>query len=105
MVVHPDVHDAIVAQVSHVPYLLAAAAVNAADDVALGLGGPAFESLRRMAGSPVELWVEICTENRGAILRALGWVRDELDRLERALREGELSEVLHAAHRRAGVGG
>jgi len=99
------VHDSIAAQVSHVPYLLAVAAVNAAGDEALGLGGPAFDALRRVAGSPVELWVEICTENRGAILRALGWVRDELDRLERALREGELSEVLHAAHRRAGVGG
>ena len=104
LLLDPDVHDAIVAQVSHVPYLLAAAAVNAADDVALGLGGPAFESLRRMAGSPVELWVEICSQNRSAILRSLGWVRDELDRLEAALNEDTLDGLLTAARRRAGGG-
>ena len=105
LLLDPGVHDAIVAQVSHVPYLLAVAAVNAAEDGALGLGGPAFEALRRVAGSPVELWVEICMHNREAILRSLGWVRDELDRLERALSEGGLAEVLTAARRRAGVGG
>ncbi len=100
-----DVHDAIVAQVSHVPYLLAVAAVNAAADEALGLGGPAFDGLRRVAGSPVDLWVEICSQNRVAILRALGWVRDELDRLEHAVGEGELAGLLSAARQRAGVGG
>lgn len=105
LLLDPGVHDVIVAQVSHVPYLLAVAAVNAAEDGALGLGGPAFEALRRVAGSPVELWVEICMHNREAILRSLGWVRDELDRLERALSEGGLAEVLTAARRRAGVGG
>lgn len=105
LLLDPGVHDVIVAQVSHVPYLLAVAAVNAAEDGALGLGGPAFEALRRVAGSPVELWVEICMHNREAILRSLGWVRDELDRLERALSEGGLAEVLTASRRRAGVGG
>lgn len=100
-----DVHDAIVAQVSHVPYLLAVAAVNAAEDEALGLGGPVFDGLRRVAGGPVELWVEICSQNRTAILRALGWVRDELDRLERALDEGDLVGLLSETRRRAGVGG
>lgn len=105
LIIDADIHDSVVAQVSHVPYLLAVAAVNAADDAALGLGGPAFEGLRRVAGSPVELWVEICAQNRGAILRALGWVRDELDRLERAMEDGGLVAVLSEAHRRSGVGG
>jgi prephenate dehydrogenase len=105
LLIDADVHDSFVAQVSHVPYLLAVAAVNAAEDAAQGLGGPAFDGLRRVAGSPVELWVEICAQNRAAILRALGWVRDELDRLERALDEGDLAGVLGEAHRRAGGGG
>jgi prephenate dehydrogenase len=105
LIIDAGVHDSVVAQVSHVPYLLAVAAVNAADDAALGLGGPAFDGLRRVAGSPVNLWVEICTQNRDAILRSLGWVRDELDRLERALDDGDLAAVLNEAHRRSGVGG
>ena len=105
LLIDADVHDAIVAQVSHVPYLLAVAAVNAAEDEALGLGGPAFDGLRRVAGGPVELWVEICSQNRPAILRGLGWVRHELDRLEQALREDDLVGLLTTARRRAGVGG
>ena len=105
LIIDADVHDSVVAQVSHVPYLLAVAAVNAADDAALGLGGPVFEGLRRVAGSPVNLWVEICIQNRAAILRSLGWVRDELNRLERALDGGDLAGVLAEACRRSGVGG
>jgi hypothetical protein len=38
------------------------------------------------------------------VLKALGWVRDELDRVERALNEGDLLEILTAACRRAGGG-
>lgn len=109
LLVDPDVHDAIVAQVSHVPYLLAVAAVNAVgEEAALSLGGPAFDGLRRVAASPVELWVEICAQNRVAILRSLAWVREELDRIQQALGEesaGQLTELLTAAHRRAVVGG
>lgn len=109
LLIDADVHDSVVAQVSHVPYLLAVAAVQAAGDEALGLGGPAFTGLRRIASSPPALWAEICTQNRVAILRALGWVRHELDRLERALDAaghdaGDLDALLDAARRRAGEG-
>lgn len=104
VLIDADVHDAVMAQISHLPYLLAAAAVNAAGEEALGLGGPAFEGFRRIAASPPALWEDICSQNRAAVLRALGWVRDELDRVERALNEGDLLEILTAARRRAGGG-
>ena len=104
VLIDADVHDAVMAQISHVPYLLAVAAVNAAGEEALGLGGPAFEGFRRIAASPPALWEDICSQNRAAVLRALGWVRDELDRVERALNEGEVLEILTAARRRAGGG-
>lgn len=104
VLIDADVHDAVMAQISHLPYLLAVAAVNAAGEEALGLGGPAFEGFRRIAASPPALWEDICSQNRAAVLRALGWVRDELDRVERALNEGELLEILTAARRRAGGG-
>src|SRR5207249_6378340 len=48
----PDDHDDLVAQVSHLPYLLAVAAVGAATDRAIGIGGPAFSGLGRVARSP-----------------------------------------------------
>ena len=102
----PDDHDDLVAQVSHLPYLLAVAAVGAATDRAIGIGGPAFSGLGRVARSPVALWVQICRSNRAAIKRSLGQFRRELDRLERAL-DGEeaLETLLQRSRRRAPVDG
>jgi prephenate dehydrogenase len=94
----PDDHDELVAQVSHLPYLLAVAAVGAASERAIRSSGPAFAGLARVAASPVDLWVQICKGNREAIKRALREFRKELDRLERAL-DGE--EALDALVRRS----
>lgn len=98
MLLSPDDHDALVAQVSHLPYLLAVAAIGAATDRAIGISGPAFGGLARVAGSPVELWIQICRRNRAAIKQALGQFRQELDRLERALDDGD---ALHSLLRRS----
>jgi len=108
MGMHPVVlsaqeHDDLVAQVSHVPYLLAVAAVTAASDAALELQGPGFAGLGRLAASPAQLWTQICAGNAAAIRRALDRLRAELDRLDGALDRGaELGRLLAQAHRRAG---
>lgn len=108
----PRDHDELVAQVSHVPYIVAAAAVNAATADALPLTGPAFADLARVAGSPVEMWIQICNGNRAAIARALAAFRRELDRVEAALSDtASLRSLLETARRRSrgldsfGVGG
>ncbi|MDQ7842763.1 MAG: prephenate dehydrogenase/arogenate dehydrogenase family protein [Armatimonadota bacterium] len=99
-------HDDLVAQVSHLPYLLAVAVLNAASEAALPLQGPGFGGISRLAASPVEMWTQICAGNAAAIRRALGRVRTELDELERALGDREaLAAVLRRARRRAGLEG
>jgi len=102
----PADHDDLVAQISHLPYLLATAVVAAATDRAIGISGPAFASLARIAGSPVELWMQICRGNRAAIKQAMKQFRQELDRLERAL-DGEepLETLLERNRRRAPMNG
>jgi prephenate dehydrogenase len=98
----PDDHDELVAQISHLPYLLAVAAVAAAGERAIGISGPAFGGLLRVAGSPVELWAQICRGNRPALKRALERFRQELEHLERAL-DGEesLERLLARSEQRA----
>jgi len=101
VVLSAEDHDDLVAQVSHLSYLLAVAAVTAASEQALELQGPGFAGLARLAASPLELWVQICTANREAIRRALTRLRGQLDRIESALdREDALREILEQAHRR-----
>lgn len=90
----PVEHDELVAQVSHLPYLLSVALVRAATDDAKAIAGPAMEALARIARSPAEMWAEICRANREAILRALARYEAELTLLRRAVETGTIGEVL-----------
>jgi prephenate dehydrogenase len=76
VLVAPALHDRAVAFLSHLPQLVAWALDGAArrDPVArrhLGLAGPAFAEMTRLARSPRPLWREILRQNRREVARAL----------------------------------
>ena len=78
-------HDRTVAFVSHVPQLVAWALRDAArrDRVAgrrLGIAGPGFRDMTRLARSPWRLWREILDQNRPEVRHALGGLMRELRR-------------------------
>lgn len=99
MVLDPEAHDRAVARVSHLPYLLAAALMGAAE-TETAAAGPSFLGATRVAGSPVPMWAQICRLNRQEIVDALRAFRGELDRLETALADGgDLGAVLEDARR------
>ncbi|MGH9119849.1 MAG: prephenate dehydrogenase/arogenate dehydrogenase family protein [Acidimicrobiales bacterium] len=95
----PERHDALVAVVSHVPHLTAAALVRLAaegpDDqhAMLRLAAGGFRDMTRVAAGHPGIWPDICGENRGAIVPVL-------DRLVATITE--LREVV-AADDRAGL--
>jgi prephenate dehydrogenase len=69
-------HDRAVAFLSHVPQVVAVALATAAarDPVArrtLGLAGPAWADMTRLARSPRGLWRQILEQNRREVARAL----------------------------------
>ena len=73
----PDRHDALVAMVSHVPHLAAAVLMTLAADGAeehaavLRLAAGGFRDMTRVAAGHPGIWLDICTENREAIVDAL----------------------------------
>jgi prephenate dehydrogenase len=74
--VDPVVHDTLVARLSHLPQLTAAALVGVAlesedRDALLGLAGGGFRDVTRIAASNPDLWVTILRSNRRAVLEAL----------------------------------
>lgn len=84
--VDPPAHDALVARLSHVPQLTASALVDVAvaagdRDALLGLAGPGFRDVTRIAASNPDLWVGILQSNRKAVLEALGGLSGRLDRI------------------------
>ncbi len=82
----PDRHDALVAEVSHVPHLTAATLMRLADDRAeehralLRLAAGGFRDMTRIAAGHPGIWPDIVGENREAIAGVL-------DRLIEALTE------------------
>jgi prephenate dehydrogenase len=70
-----ETHDRTVAYVSHLPQIVAAALMNAAD-AALGtagqaVAGNAFGEMTRLASSPPEMWTAVLGENRDYVREAL----------------------------------
>lgn len=108
--IDPDVHDRLMAAVSHLPHVLAnvlvAQASRALDDGAtMPATGPGFRDATRIAGANPALWPDILLANREALvaevdgaLRRLHEVRDALAAGDRATL-ARLQEQAHAERR------
>ena len=75
--VEPDAHDALVAVVSHVPHLAAATLMDLASGRAeehttlLRLAAGGFRDMTRIAAGHSSIWLDICAQNRAAIVSTL----------------------------------
>jgi prephenate dehydrogenase len=80
----PDRHDQVVAVISHVPHLAAATLMGLASERAeehaalLRLAAGGFRDMTRIASGHPAIWLDICAENRSAILSALDGLIDGL---------------------------
>ena len=86
----PERHDAAYASVSHLPHLLAFAAMNAIlaqpqADEWLALAGPGFRDFSRIAASDPSVWRDILLANREQVLLQSRQFRAALDALEAAM--------------------
>ncbi|MEI7443887.1 MAG: prephenate dehydrogenase [Burkholderiales bacterium] len=102
----PDHHDRLFAEVSHWPHAVAfalSASVGQgplADD-ARRYHGAGLRDTTRVGGSPPDLWAGILLDNRDASLAAAAAFRAELDRIERALADGDRDALVAALARGA----
>lgn len=89
----PGAHDRLLADVSHLPHVTAAALVAMQEDAGLDLCGKGFIDTTRVAGGDGALWRDILLDNwdnvRGSILR----LREQFDHLLK-LMDAEDSEPL-----------
>jgi len=69
-----DRHDEVVAAISHLPHVLAAALVDlvgGSDPQALEFCGPGFRDTTRVAGGPAAMWTEILRTNREPVRKSI----------------------------------
>jgi prephenate dehydrogenase len=107
LAVDPSHHDLLVAVVSHLPQLAATTLMNLAADRAreehaglLLLAAGGFRDATRVAASDSNLWMDICEQNRDAIVAVLDDYRERLGALRSAVAvhdEHSLRQVLDDA--------
>jgi prephenate dehydrogenase len=104
----PERHDELVAVVSHVPHLVAAALVRQAaaaaaeQPVLMRLAAGGFRDMTRIAAGHPGIWPDVCAANAPAILAALDDLEGQLAELRSlvaAADRGRLFDVLAAARR------
>ncbi|MFA5115570.1 MAG: prephenate dehydrogenase, partial [Candidatus Omnitrophota bacterium] len=84
----PEKHDRIVAEISHLPHIVAAALINSASGESLGFASTGFKDTTRIAASDPDIWRDICMTNRKEILRALDNYGRNLSRIRKLIKEG-----------------
>jgi prephenate dehydrogenase len=95
----PERHDQVVAVVSHVPHLAAATLMRLAADRAedhaalLRLAAGGFRDMTRIASGHPDIWLDICSENREAILSALDGLVDGLAGVRRLVETDARAEL------------
>jgi prephenate dehydrogenase len=105
LAIPPDRHDALVAVVSHVPHLTAAAlmtlaAAGAEEHTALlRLAAGGFRDMTRIAAGHPGIWPDICTENRDAIVAVLDGLVETLGGLREVVAAGDREALLTTLER------
>lgn len=104
----PEAHDATFAAVSHLPHLLAFAAVNALTSQAQGaafleMAGPGFRDFSRIAASDPAVWRDILSANRSEVLTQMAHFRKALDQFENTLNQGDTALLQQLIQQASGV--
>jgi cyclohexadieny/prephenate dehydrogenase len=94
-------HDLVLAVTSHIPHLIAYTIVGTASDledvtrgevIKYSAGG--FRDFTRIAASDPVMWRDVFLTNRDAVLEMLGRFTEDLTALQRAIRNGDGTQLL-----------
>jgi prephenate dehydrogenase len=90
----PRTHDRILAAVSHLPHLLAAAyvaelAVRGEAEALFAYAGAGFRDFTRIAAASPEMWRDITLANRDALIVEIAAYRGALDVIESAMQQDD----------------
>lgn len=98
-------HDRAMAVISGLPQLLAVALAEVVDNdceasgLPVRLAGPGLRDALRLAGSPYEVWRDICQSNRENLAAALGALIQSLEQVRAGLTDPALGERFARANR------
>ena len=98
-------HDRVLAMTSHIPQLIAYSIVATATELETHLkdevikySAAGFRDFTRLAGSDPIMWRDIYSKNKDAVLEMLGRFTEDLSRLQKAIRNDDLSFLENTFH-------
>jgi prephenate dehydrogenase len=99
-IMSPHEHDQALAAVSHLPHLIAFAAVNAIakqdnHQHILSLAGPGFRDFSRIAASAPSVWLDIFLSNQTEVLEQLQMFKAAISEFESALHGQDAQTITH----------
>lgn len=101
--IDPELHDKVVARISHLPQLLAVALIHSVGDNKekidfLDFAAGGFRDLTRISSSPFTSWESILKFNREEIIDAIETLYVNLHRIEENLASGEIENIEKLFH-------
>jgi len=89
----PSDHDRILASVSHLPHIVAAALINTNNAEELKLAGKGFMDTSRVASGPVTIWADVLLTNTNNTTRGIDKIIAELLKLKKAIKSGNKRQI------------
>jgi len=103
LLMSPQQHDRVFANVSHVPHVAAAALINCTKASELSYAGKGFMDTSRIASGPANIWSDVLLANAGNVTRGIDRMVAELLKVKRAVGSGkrkEIERLLEAARKK-----
>lgn len=94
VVLTPAVHDKVVAQISHLPHLVAAALVSTPNEEALEFAAAGFRDTTRIASGDPLMWRDVCLTNKDEITFAIDAFLNNLNKLRGLVRRKNSKDLL-----------
>ena len=92
-VMNPAQHDKILANVSHVPHMVAASLINANSNETLRFAGQGFIDTSRIASGPANIWADILLTNPENSAKGVDKIIKELAKLKKAIKSGDRKQT------------
>jgi prephenate dehydrogenase len=89
----PAEHDRILANVSHLPHITAAALINASRAAELTFAGKGFMDTSRIASGPANIWADVLATNANNVTRSVDKITAELRKLKKAIKSGDKKQI------------
>jgi prephenate dehydrogenase len=89
----PAEHDRILANVSHLPHIAAAALINASSVKELIFAGKGFIDTSRVASGPANIWADVLATNTNNVTRSIDKITAELGKLKKAIKSGDKKQI------------